>query len=178
MRNALIALMVAVGLTSPAQATAQPQPAPASPDKPPSAPTPEQVQSFIAGHPDIFARRKIFGLDQVVVRNNLSSAVSQQIGPAKTVDQVVAVLTANNIEFTRGNNRLDTVGTDPRLIDQLLKLTSDDLFAVPVGETLTINKIVGVEIVPFTGEAANRYANLLLSGKPPLEAARDAAPAK
>src|SRR5436190_6261545 len=119
MRNIIIALGAAVGLTMLAM-TAQAQPAAVSPGQSAPGPTPEQVQRYIAGHPNIFAQRKIFSIDQVQVRGRVSPEVAEQLQPARTVEQVVALLTANNVEFDRVSTKLDAVGSDPKLIDQIL----------------------------------------------------------
>src|SRR5262245_57185876 len=77
------AILGAIGLTLLA-ATAHGQ-------TPPAAPTAEQVERYIAGHPEIFAQRKIFILDQVQISRNLSESLAAQLQPLTTVDQVVAV---------------------------------------------------------------------------------------
>ena len=179
MRKSIVAvaavLILAMAAThAPAQpAPAQPapaQPAPVRPSQAAPAPTPEAVQHYIADHPNVFAQRKIFALDQLLFTRDVPQAILQQIEPATTMEQVVTILTANHIEYRRANGRLDAVGNDPRFIDSVLKLTSDDLFSVPMGQYLLINKVTAVETVPFTGDQATKYAEALLSGKTPQAA--------
>jgi hypothetical protein len=144
-----------------------------TPPATPAIPT-EAVQRYISDHPDIFADRKIFTLDQLVAPNPLPPGVAEKIAPAKSVDEVVAVFDANGVKFTRRGNRLDAVGADPGLIAQVMKMGPDDMFAVAVGANIFISKVTRTEVVPLTGSAASAYAEQLIR----RQAAIDAAAAK
>jgi EpsD family peptidyl-prolyl cis-trans isomerase len=132
--------------------------------------TPEEAQRFITDHPDTFAERKIFLLDQVRVTQPVPPAVTEQLRPLKSLDEVIALLNANNIPFQRAPNRLDAVGSDPRMIETIVKLNGRDLFAVPTGQMLMINEVKGVQVQPFVGEAATNYAIQQLSRQHSQEA--------
>lgn len=132
--------------------------------------SPEEAQRFIIDHPDIFAQRKIFVIDQLRTQANLPPALAAQLQPMKSIDEVVALLQANNIPFQRLPNKLDSVGSDPKLVDQIIKLKPGDMFAVPANGVLLINQVKSTTIEPFTGQKATDYATQLLTRQHSQEA--------
>jgi hypothetical protein len=74
------------------------------------------------------------------------------------MEQIESVLTADKIPYRRGTGSLDSVGADPRVVDQILKLPPNEVFVIPGGDGLLINQIRDTKITPFTGDAATDYA--------------------
>lgn len=125
-------------------------------------PTKEEVQSFISAHPDIFAERKVFALDQIRMARPSDPKVLKALVPLKTLEQVQAVLTENKVPFQRAQAVLDAVGADPRLIDAIMKLPPDEIFVLPGGGGLLVNQIKETKVVPFTGDQAEAYATQVM----------------
>ncbi|MHB8530540.1 MAG: hypothetical protein ACYC8V_13655 [Caulobacteraceae bacterium] len=125
-------------------------------------PTREEADRFVADHPDIFAQRKIFTVDQIRFARPNDPAILNALAPLKTMDEVKAFLDADHIESSRDAANLDAVGADPRLIDAIMKLPPNEVFVIPSGQTILVNQIVATRVVPYTGEAAVNYATLLL----------------
>jgi EpsD family peptidyl-prolyl cis-trans isomerase len=125
--------------------------------------TREEASRYVIDHPDLFAERKIFLVDQVRVRQPLDPKISAQLKPMSSLDQVIALFTQNNIQFTRNSDKIDAIGNDPKFIEQIVKLKPTDLFTVPVGQFLVINHVRETQVQPFTGDQAVNYATELLT---------------
>ena len=125
-------------------------------------PTNEEVVAFMAAHPDIFAQRKIFTVEQIQARGPMSQATLQSFTPLKTLDEVEATLVRNNVSLLRGKVTLDAVGLDPRLVDMLVKLKPDDVYIIPQGAAVQFGEIRDTKVQPFQGKAASDYASQLL----------------
>ena len=117
-------------------------------------PTNEEVVAFMAAHPDIFAQRKIFTVEQIQARGPMSQATLQSFTPLKTLDEVEATLVRNNVSLLRGKVTLDAVGLDPRLVDMLVKLKPDDVYIIPQGAAVQFGEIRDTKVQPFQGKAA------------------------
>jgi EpsD family peptidyl-prolyl cis-trans isomerase len=125
--------------------------------------TREDAQSFVADHPDIFAQRKVFALNQIRMAKPKDQATLKAMEPLKTMDEVEARLDAEKIPYQKGTSSLDAVGADPKMIDEIVKLPPDEIFIVPSGNGLLVNQIIGTKIVPFTGDPALQYAQALIN---------------
>lgn len=132
--------------------------------------TREGAQKYIEEHPDQFAERKVFAIDQIQF---LRPANIDSIGlaPAKTMDDVVAVLRNAKIDFRRNSAAIDALTVNPQLTDQIKRILARDpnevfMFAdQPQGApapVMFVNKVVDTKIVPFVGEPAISFAQQLL----------------
>ena len=127
------------------------------------APTRVQAQAYVAQHPDIFARRKIFVLDQIRMARPSDPALVKALAPLKTLDQIAALLTQYRTPFQRDTARLDAVGANPALVGAVASLPAGELFVLPDGAVLSVNRVVQTVVVPFGGEPAIAYAQKTLS---------------
>lgn len=132
--------------------------------------TDDDAQRFIAEHPDIFAQRKVFTIDFIRIQRPTDPGVIKALEPLKTLDQVEEFLKSKQIPYQHSTGNLDAVGADPRMIDAMIKLPPNEVFVIPNGQTLLINKIVGSKVVPFTGPQAVDYAKKVMTRQRTQEA--------
>jgi EpsD family peptidyl-prolyl cis-trans isomerase len=134
--------------------------------------TKEEAQQFIAAHPDMFAQRKIWVLDQLQMPRPSNPALVQQLEPLKTFDAIQALLTQNKIPFKRDTAALDALGADPRLVDAILKMPPGELFVLPSGQILTVNQIKDTKIAPVPDDKAIAVAQQLITRQRTEQAVR------
>jgi EpsD family peptidyl-prolyl cis-trans isomerase len=127
------------------------------------APSPEEVDRFISDHPDIFAQRKTFDVDQIRFARPTDPATVKGLQPLNTLDAIASYLTSKNVKWTRGDARIDVVGLDPRLVDAISKAPQDEPFVMVSGDTLLVNQIKSSTVLPLQGAAATKYATALLT---------------
>jgi EpsD family peptidyl-prolyl cis-trans isomerase len=126
------------------------------------APTKEEAQSFVSGHPDLFSERKIFVVDQIRMGRPNNPDLMKQIQPLNSLEAIAAVLNSNHVDFKRGEDNLDVIGMDPRMVEALIKLPPGEVFVFPRGGMVLINQIKETHISPVNGDAATNYAMQLL----------------
>ncbi|HZZ34030.1 MAG TPA: SurA N-terminal domain-containing protein [Phenylobacterium sp.] len=122
-------------------------------------PNPDEVNQFIAQHPDLYGARKVFAVDVVrfVAPNDPTFAKTLQ--PMHTLDEVRTLLTERKIPFANNATQIDALAVDPRFVDQLLKLKPDDVFIVPQGNnTVIAGHISGIKVAPVPNDVATRHA--------------------
>ncbi len=133
-------------------------------------PTREAAEKYIEAHPDQFAQRKLYTIDQIQF---LRPANISSIGlePAKTMSDVAAVLTKNKIDFRRNNAGIDALQVNTALIAEISKILARNpnevfMFAdQPQGAPapiMYVNKVTDVKVQPFTGEPAITFAQQVL----------------
>ena len=94
-------------------------------------PSEQEINSFEAGHPQMFAAREKWTLSQIVYPLPKDSALTAKLSAAKSLDEVAAILTGAGIQFTRGTKDLDTALFPNALYQQIAKLPAGEPFIAP-----------------------------------------------
>jgi EpsD family peptidyl-prolyl cis-trans isomerase len=133
-------------------------------------PTRDEAERFVNEHPDMFAQRKLFLVDQIRMKRPPDAQKLKELEPLKTMDEVEAWLVKQKVDFEHTIDAIDTLGSDPKLIDFIEKLPAQEVFVVPRGDVLLVNRIREVAVIPLTGERAISYALDALRNQRTLEA--------
>jgi peptidyl-prolyl cis-trans isomerase C len=120
-------------------------------------PSDREIQNYIATHPETFASRETWSLDQVIYQTPSDNAVKAEIQNAKNVGQLIAVLQKHGIAYQQQKNRLDTAVVPPELYSKLVGLAGEP-FAIPIGQRTIASAISGREPHPITGDQAKPVA--------------------
>jgi EpsD family peptidyl-prolyl cis-trans isomerase len=121
-------------------------------------PTKEEAQSYMNNHPDTFANRKVFTVDQIRFATPADQKQLAGLQPLNTMDEIVNYLNGLHIQFERGQANLDAVGSDPRVVDAILKLPPNEVFVLPGNGMVLVNQLKQTNVVPFTGDTATNFA--------------------
>jgi EpsD family peptidyl-prolyl cis-trans isomerase len=133
-------------------------------------PTRDEAERYVLDHPDMFAQRKFFIVDQLRVKRPPDTERLKQLEPLKTMAQVEAWLDQQHIEYDHAYDVVDTLNTNPQLVDFLMKLPADEVFVIPTGDLLLIDQIVETKVLPVTGDIAVAHATDVLRSQRTLEA--------
>jgi EpsD family peptidyl-prolyl cis-trans isomerase len=118
-----------------------------------------EIEKFQASRPWVFSQREQWNLDQLRFQMPTDPATKTKLDQAKTMEEVVNVLTAANIPFTRQKNKLDTAVIPPNLYGQLAAAgRRSEPFIIPIGTQAVASTIVSREPAPITGEQARPIA--------------------
>lgn len=125
-------------------------------------PSPEDGQQFVDQHPDLYSQRKRFSVDALRFNMPNDPTLTKALQPLHTLDEVRALLNERKIPFANGQTEIDALAVDPRFVEQLLKIKSDDVFAVPQNGVVLVGHIVGVRADPVPNSVALRHATAYL----------------
>ena len=121
-------------------------------------PTQSELNSFMAQHPERFAQREIWNLNQIIYKTPEGQGVVAQIKSTRTLEQLASVLTANNIAFERKSANLNTASLPNEIYAQIDKLPAGEPFLVPSGEMTVASAVAGRQSSPLVGDEANKVA--------------------
>lgn len=133
-------------------------------------PTATEISQFMTKNPDIFAQRKIFVVEQIRMPMPQDRTLLQALEPMKSLEEIEGFLNSKSLPFQRVNDRIDAVGNDPRLIQAIIKLPPGEVFVIPSGPVLIMNRVRETRVEPFTGEPANKYAQNMMTAQRTREA--------
>ncbi|MEQ1547095.1 MAG: SurA N-terminal domain-containing protein [Chakrabartia sp.] len=145
-------------------------------------PDAKAIAQYITAHPEMFASRTRYKLDQLRFAAPSDPAQIKALEANHTIAEIAATLTRFGIKFERGNGALDTGATPPATLKQILSLPAGEPFITPSGQLLVASVIVGQD--PMTVPEAQtrplavqsiRNENLNKIGETRLKEARAAA---
>ena len=122
------------------------------------APSDEEVAQFMQTNPDMFAQRRLFDVEQIRMPLPSDPKIIKQLEPLKTMDEVAAFLTKQNISFQRGANVMDARGQDPKLLKAIIALPPGEVFILSSRSEIFLNQIRNTRLLPFEGKEATRFA--------------------
>lgn len=125
-------------------------------------PTDAEITAFQNKYPQAFAKREVWKLDQIQYQTPTDPAVKAKILQTKTLDQLIAVLTAARVPFQRGSNQIATNVIPPEMYPRLAGMQGAEPFIVPNGNLSIASSIVSREPAPLVGPQARTEAVNLL----------------
>jgi peptidyl-prolyl cis-trans isomerase C len=122
------------------------------------APTPAQLDSFVAQNPQAFGQRTAFAIDQIVFPTPERRDVIPALASAKTMAEVASTLNRLGVKYQRGNVQADSASIPRELFERIRAVGSTEPFIIPSGPTVTVGYILESKPVPLAGENARRLA--------------------
>jgi peptidyl-prolyl cis-trans isomerase C len=136
-------------------------------------PTPAEVQAYIADHPEMFAQRTGYLIEQLQVPRRHTPDLFEALQPTKTLEEVEVVLKARNLPYRRVVLPMDTLRADPRISEAVAKLPAGEPFVIPSGAGFTVNRVRQSQVSPVTGRRAEVVAAERLRGERVTKALRE-----
>ena len=120
-------------------------------------PDPATVTKFIADHPESFANRTVFTVDQIRFAPT-DASVLRGLADIHTLDGVGAYLKGKGVAFQRGNAKVDSAQVPAAVMKQVLALPPGEPFVVPTPQGVFASVITGREAAAPTTEQAQPAA--------------------
>lgn len=125
------------------------------------APSKEEAERFVAEHPDSFAQRKIFLVDQLTVPT-VPDAVLKEMEPLHSLGDIAKLLDARRVPYQRAAGAVDGATSDPVMIQRIASLPAGEPFVVRNGPGALINQVRETRVEPVAGAKAVTLAQAML----------------
>jgi peptidyl-prolyl cis-trans isomerase C len=117
-----------------------------------------KVDAYIAGHPNMFASRTRYSLDQLQFEMPADINRIKELDSAHSMADVVDRLTKMGISFQRGTGALDSATIAPEALQRILSLPPGEPFIVPNGNVVIASVITKADPVVIPAEQARPMA--------------------
>jgi EpsD family peptidyl-prolyl cis-trans isomerase len=117
-----------------------------------------KVDAFIASHPQMFASRTRYTLEQLQFEMPADVSRIKELDSAHTLPDVIARLTSMGISFQRGSGALDSATVSPDALKRILSLPQGEPFIVPNGNSAIVSVITKQEPIIISPEQARPMA--------------------
>lgn len=121
----------------------------------------EEINDFIAENPSMFANRRVFVVDQIIVPQ-ANQDLAKALQPVKTMAEAQAVLQQRNIKANNTVGVIDALTIPPQAAQQIAALPPGEVFIIPSGPGIRINQVRSSQVDPITGDQAKNIAKELL----------------
>ncbi len=121
-------------------------------------PSAGEIKKFEEDHPQVFAKREAWTLQQLQYTTPASAAVRKKIEATKSLDEIAKILNENGIRFTRSTNRVDTAYFPNEIYNQVAALQKGEPFVIAANNRTVANVITDREPAARTGEQARAEA--------------------
>lgn len=121
-------------------------------------PSAAEISKFEAGHPNLFAKREIWTLDQLIYPLPKDAATTAKISAAKSLDEIAQALTAAGLQYTRANKQFDSAMLPANLYAQLSNLGPGEPFIAPGPDKAVASVITARQPTPFNPDQQRQLA--------------------
>ena len=108
-------------------------------------PSAQEISAFEAAHPEMFANREVWTLNQIIYPLPKDAAVIGKLSAAKSLDEIAGILTASGIQFTRDTRKLDTAAFPHNIYAQVAGVKPGEPFIAPGTDKAVANVITARE---------------------------------
>lgn len=131
-----------------------------------SKPSRAEIDDYFQKHPDFFAQRKRFDMQQLLVATkDFNDKLEQAIDSAKSLDEVAAWMDKQGVRYARGQLSRNATDMPPEMAEKLLAFPQGQLFIIKEGEKTLINTIVDIKDSPVEAKSAAPKIEQYLTNK-------------
>lgn len=135
---------------------------------------PEEVKAFFGKHPELFAERKIYRLQEVVVqlKPEQTKPLRDAMGTMKTLQDVANYAKTNSIPFQANNSVRAAEQLPMEFAGKLATMKDGDIVAIPSPTGMSIVQIAQSQSQPLNEQQATPFIEQFLQNKQRMELAQ------
>jgi peptidyl-prolyl cis-trans isomerase C len=135
-------------------------------------PTEEEIDEYFQAHPEYFAQRKQFDMDQIIMATkDLDDEFKKFINSSKSLNEVAAWLDKHHVRYARGQLSRSSTDLPEPVITKLREMKKDQIFIINQGDNSLLSAIANVKDSPVTAQDAAPQIKQYLINKKSKQAA-------
>ena len=136
------------------------------------APTAAEVKQYHDAHPELFAQRRIFHLEDLVVlpSEGLAAALGQEVAKARSLAQLSAWLKARDAKFTANRGVLAAEQIPLELLPTVQAMNEGDIRLVESAGRLQVIRLIAAQAAPLDEARASARIQQFLFNQRSIEA--------
>lgn len=122
-------------------------------------PGPEQIRQYINQHPELFASRKVYIVDQLRMQTVADAKLVEAIKPLNTLEDIAKLIQSKGIRYETARGALDSLQLGSQLVAQFDKLPANEVLVYPMSNNVLVaNKVIETRVAPVPDAAAQKLA--------------------
>lgn len=128
-----------------------------------AAPTRADIDAYLAAHPELFAERKLFQIEQLGIDSkDFTPALKLRLDSASSIGQLARWLDTRGVHYTRSRLARNSAELAPALLARLQTMRKHQLFVVVAGAQTTLDALLEVTPDPVPQASALAQADAIL----------------
>jgi EpsD family peptidyl-prolyl cis-trans isomerase len=119
-------------------------------------PTLKESENYVVAHPDQFADRRVYVVDQVLTTQG--KLKMENLLPLKTLEEVKVYLNNQGVAFEESVAAIDSLTAEPNMLRSIESLPPAEVFIINQNGTLSFSRIASRKSAPLRGDLATGYA--------------------
>lgn len=113
-------------------------------------PTPEEAKKYYAEHPELFARRRVFNLEEIVVapKEGIAAALREQVAKARSLQEIAAWLKSQGVQFAENRSVRAAEQIPLELLPRLAAMKDGEIRQIEGGGRLYVFRVVSTQLAP------------------------------
>ncbi len=114
-------------------------------------PTDEEVKQYYSEHPELFAQRRLFNLQEIALRKNTPNVpdITAKVATAKTLEEVSVWLKEKNIEFTASGTTRSADQIPPEILPKPHQFKDGQMGLIEGNDAIFILRVVASRSAPL-----------------------------
>ncbi len=134
-------------------------------------PSVAEINNYFQAHPEYFAERKQFDMQQVAIATrDINEELKSIVSSAKSLDVVVAWLNKHHVRYARNQLSRNSTDLPEQMVAKLKDMPKGQLFIFQEGENSLLNSIFDIKNSPVTLQFATPQIEQYLNNKKSREA--------
>lgn len=119
-------------------------------------PTPEEARKYIAEHPQLFAERRIFNIQEIVLpaSSNVTANLREMVTAGKSMDDIANWLKSKDIKFSGGSATRPAEQIPLDLLPKVHALKDGQGLLLENAQTITVMRLAASQSAPVTEAVA------------------------
>lgn len=119
-------------------------------------PTPEEAKKYIAEHPQLFAERRIFNIQEIVLpaSSNVTANLREMVAAGKSMEDIAIWLKSKDIKFTGGSATRPAEQIPLDLLPKVHALKDGQGLLLENPQTITVMRLAASQSAPVTEAVA------------------------
>ena len=119
-------------------------------------PTPDEVKRYFDEHPELFAERRIFNLEEIVVapQEGLAAKLTAQAAKARSLQDIAAWLKNQNIQFAPNRGVRPAEALPLELLPKLQTMKDGEIRVIESNGRLYVFRVAGSKLAPVDEKTA------------------------
>ena len=113
-----------------------------------------EINDYLDKHPALGAARALLTIDQIKFAAPRTAAEAKAFAPAKTMDQLIAVLQSQGKQFEHGQTTIDSAQVPDAMLGQIRKTSSGEPLLIVQGAIAVANVLVNEKANPANSSDA------------------------
>ncbi len=129
-------------------------------------PTPDEVRKYYAEHPELFAQRRLYVLEEIALAqtNSITPALRERVMKAKSMQEIAEWLKSREVQYAVNRGARAAEQLPLEMLPKLQTMKDGEIQVIEIGDRVTVVRVVATKAEPIDeANAAPRIQQFLFT---------------